>query len=69
MRKSFCTDFDFVQKVILKTDPGSIRIVTGFMLRKKSNPVIGLTAGTEETWHQMDEVTGALHSFKVKGFK
>lgn len=69
MRKSFRTDFEFGQKVILKTDPANVRVVTGFMIRKDCRPVIGLGCGTEETWHQMDEVTGALQSFKVKGFK
>ncbi len=69
MRKTFCTSFDFGQKVILKTDPGNIRIVTGFMIRKDSRPVIGLAQGTEETWHQMDEVAEALYNFKVKGFR
>lgn len=69
MRKSFSTEFDYGQKVILKTDPANVRIVTGFMLRKDCKPVIGLASGTEETWHQMDEVSNAFRNFKVRGFK
>lgn len=69
MKKSFSTEFDYGQKVILKTDPANVRIVTGFMLRKDCKPVIGLAAGTEETWHQMDEVSNAFKNFRVKGFR
>lgn len=69
MRKCFNTDFDFGQKVILKTDPANIRIVTAFLLREGSLPTVGLVMGENETWHQFNEITTTHHNFKVRGFK
>ena len=68
VKKSFKTEFNFGQEVVLKTDPGVIRIVNGFLLRP-GNVTIGLAYGQEETWHQMNEVVMMKGNFKVKGFK
>lgn len=70
MRKSFKTNFSYGQRVFLITDPGTIRIVTGFLLRKGS-VTIGLAQGPDnETWHQMDEVMPlGADVIVVKGFR
>lgn len=67
MKKSFTTEFNFGQEVVLKTEPGTIRMVSGFLLRPGSI-VIGLVCGENESWHQMNEVR-AINEFKVKGFR
>jgi hypothetical protein len=68
VKKSFKTEFNFGQEVILKTEPNTVRIVSGFLLRPGSL-VIGLVNGENETWHQMNEVVMMKGNFKVKGFK
>ena len=68
VKKSFKTDFNFGEEVVLKTEPGTIRIVSGFLLRP-GNIVIGLVCGENETWHQMNEVVMMKGNFKVKEFK
>lgn len=68
VKKSFKTDYFFGQEVVLKTDPGVIRIVNGFLLRP-GNVTIGLAYGQEETWHQPAEIMAIKLQFKVKGFK
>ena len=68
MVKKFKSDFNFGDSVVLKTDPGVIRIVNGFLLRP-GNVQIGLTCGEGETWHQMNEVMVMKGNFKVKGFR
>lgn len=67
MKKSFTTEFNFGQEAVLKTEPGTIRMVSGFLLRPGSI-VIGLVCGENESWHQMNEVR-AINEFKVKGFR
>ena len=44
MTKSFKTRFNYEDEVLLKTDPESRRIVSGFLLRKGS-VMIGLMKG------------------------
>jgi len=68
MIKSFKTEFNFDDTVALKTEPSSVRVVTGFLIRKGS-VTIGLANGTDETWHQLGEVMKVKGSFVVKGFK
>ena len=68
VKKSFKTEFNFGEEVVLKTDPGVIRIVNGFLLRP-GNVTIGLAYGQEETWHQPAEIMAIKSQFKVKGFK
>ena len=48
VKKSFKTEFNFGEEVVLKTEPGTIRIVSGFLLRP-GNIVIGLVCGENET--------------------
>jgi hypothetical protein len=67
VKKSFTTEFNFGQEVVSKTEPGTIRMVSGFLLRPGSI-VIGLVCGENESWHQMNEVR-AINEFKVKGFR
>jgi hypothetical protein len=67
MTKRFKTEFNYEQVVVLKTDPGTIRIVNGFLLRPGS-VLVGLACGEEETWHQMHEIAPARPEFKIKGF-
>ncbi len=68
MVKKFKTDFNFGQRVVLRTDPGVIRMVNGFLLRP-GNITIGLAYGENETWHQPGEIMPINCAFKVKGFK
>lgn len=68
VKKSFKTEFNFGEEVVLKTEPGVIRIVNGFLLRP-GNVTIGLAYGKEETWHQPAEIMAIKSQFKVKGFK
>lgn len=57
-------------KVVLKTDPVNVRVVSGFLVRGK-NIQYGLTKGDEETFHYAVEIepTQVTGSFKVRGFK
>jgi len=48
VKKSSTTAFNFGQEVILKTEPNTVRIVSGFLLRP-GNIVIGLVCGENET--------------------
>jgi len=68
MRKSFTTSFDYGDSVTLKTEPDTVRVVNGFLVRKGS-VMIGLARGDDESWHQMTEIIEAKKIFKVKGFK
>ena len=50
MRKSFTTSFDYGDPVTLKTEPDTVRVVNGFLVRKGS-VMIGLARGDDESWH------------------
>jgi len=65
--KKFKTEFSFGDSVVLKTDPGTVRIVNGFLLRP-GNVTIGLACGENESWHQPGEIMKLQGVFKVKGF-
>jgi len=67
MKKYFTTEFDFGQKVFLKTEPETIRMVTGFLVNKDS-VMVGLKKGEDMTFHDMYEVE-SCKVFKIKGFK
>ena len=67
MVKKFKTEFNYGQEVVLRTEPGTVRMVSGFLLRPGSI-VIGLVCGENESWHQMNEVVAVKGNFKVKGF-
>ena len=68
MTKSFKTRFNYEDEVLLKTDPESRRIVSGFLLRKGS-VMIGLMKGEEESWHFDGELCEVKKPVIVKGFK
>lgn len=53
---------------MLRTDPGTIRIVNGFLLRP-GNVTIALAYGENESWHQESEIMKMPGVFKVKGFR
>jgi hypothetical protein len=67
MRKIINVKFDYGTEVVLKTDPGIIRVVSGYLLRQGSIQY-GLAKGEEETWHQELELMG-VKNFIVHGFK
>lgn len=55
--------------VILRTEPETKRIVTGFVLRQ-SGKMYELASGVESSWHQEVEIERMPENIKViKGFK
>ena len=68
MIKKFKTEFQFGETVFLRTQPDTLRVVSGFLLRP-GNVTIGLACGESESWHQMNEVAPMHRTVKVKGFK
>ena len=58
--------YKYGEEVILRTDPGTIRVVSGYLLRPGTIQY-GLVSGENETWHQEMEIR-KLGLFKVKGF-
>jgi ribosomal protein S10 len=74
MKKTFTARFNWGEAVVLKTDPTTIRQISGMMLRplpdkKKVFVTYGLIKGEEETWHNEFEIATYGQQFKVKGFK
>lgn len=66
MRKSFKTPYNFGDRVYLKTDLSTPRVVNGFLVRADGIS-IGLACGTDETWHTITELE-VRKDFIVKGF-
>ena len=69
MKKTINVKFNYEDKVVLKTQPEVVRIISGYLIRPK-NITYGLACGEEETWHQEIEIeTANSKVFKVKGFQ
>lgn len=68
MRKSITVKYNQGDQVILKAEPGIVRIVSGYLVKGR-NITYGLAKGSEEeTWHCEDEIESVKGMFKVKGF-
>lgn len=65
--------FNFGEYVILKTDPGTPRQISGMMIRPLPQRGVfityGVARGDEESWHNDCEISRIGSNFKVKGFK
>lgn len=67
MKKTINIDFCEGDIVVLKTDPDTTRVVSGYLVRQK-NVTYGLARGDEESWHQASEIL-KTKVFVVKGFR
>lgn len=57
------------ESVILKSEPGIIRIVSGYIVRN-NHITYGLGKGAEEeSWHPESSIQEVKGNFIVKGFK
>lgn len=65
--------FNFGDSVILKTDPGTPRQISGMMLRPLPQRGVfityGVARGDEESWHNDCEIATTGKAFIIKGFK
>ena len=68
MRKVINIKFKFGDSVILKTDPGVIRQVTGYLIIPDTKVFYRLLQGDNETFHQDMEIDLVNGGFKVRGF-
>lgn len=55
MRKTISMKFAFGSEVVLKTEPGIKRIVTGLIIRQ-SGKMYELANSVDTTWHQEVEI-------------
>jgi hypothetical protein len=68
MKKVINIKFREGEQVVLRTDPGVIRVVSGYLIRGR-DITYGLTKGDDEGWFRDVDIAKAGNNVVVKGFR